>query len=310
MKTFVALAALLMAVSAVAAEAQPLAVRAESEVRGESVTLADVVENAPAGFSKVTLGASPRPGRSAKFSAAWVRSKAAAVSEGADLEIPEAVTVTRPGRELGREEVEAAVFSAIEKKYGDEYEVRIENVTLPPTMNDGELALDVKLPRGRLMTKSTICVDALIDGRVEGRALARIETRSAFAPQVVVLARPVKKGAIIRAEDLMMSNAPAKAGALTDAEAAVGRAATRTLSAGTVVTADQVVSPSLVTKGQTVRLVARVGRITATATGKALGQGAMGETVSVENSASGQVVQGIVREAGLVETLAPAAEVN
>lgn len=310
MKTLAALAAILLAASAFAAEGEPLRVRAESEVRGESVTLADVVEDAPAGFSKVVLGASPRPGRSVKFGAAWVRSKVAAVVGGPTVEVPEVVTVTRPGRELVREEVEAALFSAIGKKYGDEYEVKIESVTLPPTMNDGELALDVKLPRGRLMTKSTVCVDALIDGKVEGRALARIEARSSSAPQVVVLVKSVKKGAVIRPADVALSDAPAKTGALTEVEAAIGRAATRTLGAGTVVTADQVVTPTLVAKGQTVRLVARVGRITATATGKALGPGTMGEAVSVENSTSGQVVQGIVREAGLVETTATFAEVN
>lgn len=311
MKTLAALLiALFAATSAFAEGAEKLRVLAECEVYSDSVTLADVVENAPAGFDRVVLGASPRPGRTVKYNAEWVRAKAANVTDVAALEVPEVVLVTRPGRDLTREEVEAAVFSALEKRYGDEYEVTIESVSLPPTLNDGELALDVRLPRGKLMTKTSLPVDALVNGKVEGHALARIETRLSNAPQVVVVVNSVRRGSVIRSSDVELSSVPARKGSLTETEAAVGRAAARTLSPGTVLTADQLTEPTLVAKGQTVRLVARVGRVMATASGKALGAGALGDTVSVENATSGQVVQGVVREAGLVETIAPAMEVN
>lgn len=311
MKTLtILLASLLAATFALAETAQPLRALPEVSVRGDSVTLADVIPGGPAAFAKVLLGASPRPGGTAKFGAAFVRAKAAAQVDASGLEIPEVVVVSRPGRELTREEVEAAVVSAVEKRYGEEYELKIEQVSLPPMLNDGELALDVKLPRGNLPTKTSITVDALVDGKVEGRALARVEARHSSTPRVVVLINSIRRGAVVRPNDVELAYAPTKAGSLTDLDLAVGRAAARTLGPGTVLTADLLASPLLVTKGQTVRLVARVGRVVATSTGKALGSAALGEVVSVENSSSGQVVQGLVKEAGLVETVSHAREVN
>jgi hypothetical protein len=67
---------------------------------------------------------------------------------------------------------------------------------------------------------------------------------------------------------------------------------------------------AVVVKGDLVRVVARAGRVTVSTSGRALGAGAVGQTILVENVASKQVVQGTVRQSGLVEVATATEEVN
>lgn len=286
------------------------AVETTATVTGESVVLADLVPNAPATWSRVLIGASPRPGRTTQFSAELVRARAQAVVDPSRLELAGPVTVKRAGREITRDEIETAVGDALAKRYGDSVNVSFESVTLPTPINDGNVEFKVRLPRGNLPTRTTLWVDVEVNGQIEARASARVECRAKDAPYVVVLTRQVKRGETIRPSDLELREGEGRQGALTSIEQAVGKSAVRSMGVGSVLSEGQLIDPILVEKGQTVRLMARVGRITAIANGKSLEKGSMGDTVSVQNTSSGQVVRGVVREAGMVEALAQGAEVN
>jgi flagella basal body P-ring formation protein FlgA len=75
----------------------------------------------------------------------------------------------------------------------------------------------------------------------------------------------------------------------------------RSLSAGSQVSSFDVEEVPGVEKGQAVQLVARVGSVVATTTGRALERARIGEGVRVENVGSGRVLQGTLRETGIVE---------
>lgn len=57
----------------------------------------------------------------------------------------------------------------------------------------------------------------------------------------------------------------------------------------------------LIRRGELVTLLSRGGAIEVRAQGKALGDGALGDSIQVQNSSSGRVVGGVVRAAGQVE---------
>jgi len=81
----------------------------------------------------------------------------------------------------------------------------------------------------------------------------------------------------------------------------VGLVTTMPLRAGQIVSSRVVNVANLVTKGQTVILVARAGGINISTKGKALNSAQRGGNVRVQNKDSGRVVEGIAVDTGKVE---------
>ncbi|WP_282271891.1 flagellar basal body P-ring formation chaperone FlgA [Stenotrophomonas sp. PS02298] len=119
--------------------------------------------------------------------------------------------------------------------------------------------------------------------------------------QVLVLARGVAAGETLAAADIgsVKRDTARLAGAvLLKPEAAVGRVARRALSAGSLLSATDLVAPRTVRRGDSVALVSRRGGVEVRMAGKALGDAGEGERVSVENLSSRRVMQGIATPAG------------
>ena len=90
-------------------------------------------------------------------------------------------------------------------------------------------------------------------------------------------------------------------GTATAMESIVGRQTRRVLRAGLTMRNDDVRAPILVTKGTTVTMIFDAPGITLTATGKAMSEGGMGETVTVQNPASYRQITAIVTGPGTVK---------
>jgi len=85
---------------------------------------------------------------------------------------------------------------------------------------------------------------------------------------------------------------------LSNPEAAVGRVARRALTAGSLLSATDLVAQRVIRRGDSVALVARRGGVEVRMAGKALGDAGEGERVSVENLSSRRVMQGVATELG------------
>lgn len=130
-----------------------------------------------------------------------------------------------------------------------------------------------------------------------------IPVRVTRIADVLVLTRPVAAGtpigpdavALERRDVARLASTP-----LDRPELAVGRVARRGLPAGTVLAAADLGLATVIRRGQAVTLVARVGNLEVRASGRALGDGAPGDLLSVENPSSRRVVQGVVQADGEV----------
>jgi flagellar basal body P-ring formation protein FlgA len=78
----------------------------------------------------------------------------------------------------------------------------------------------------------------------------------------------------------------------------VGRVARRTLVAGSLLSANDLVAQRLIRRGDSVSLVSRRGGVEVRVAGKALGDAGENERVSVENLSSRKIVQGMVAASG------------
>jgi flagella basal body P-ring formation protein FlgA len=135
-----------------------------------------------------------------------------------------------------------------------------------------------------------------------------VPVRVTVEREILVAAAPLERGKVLAADDVLLTRRDAVAtpgGYLTTAEAAVGQVLRRSVPAGTVLSPALLDAPVLIRRGQTVTLEARSGPITVQMAGVARADGALGQTIGVENTSSKKVLQGIVRNEKSVEVMVP-----
>jgi flagella basal body P-ring formation protein FlgA len=106
---------------------------------------------------------------------------------------------------------------------------------------------------------------------------------------------------VIRAGDpVTLANAITEEGGSAVGDPLVGREVLRTVYTGKPITMDNTRPPVLVKRNQIVSIRYIKGPLEITATGRALGEAGVDESVTVINQQSKQTVQGIVQENGWV----------
>ena len=124
------------------------------------------------------------------------------------------------------------------------------------------------------------------------------------APSTVawpVLSRPFERGEVLTAQDFVTQQFPARSVAgLQPLEAFVGKAATRSIPAGTALRQSDVMEPQLVYRGATVKVHVRIGGIDIASSGRALSDGQRGQTVRVFSNVSSRTLDAVVEGPGVV----------
>ncbi|MBO9331389.1 flagellar basal body P-ring formation protein FlgA [Achromobacter xylosoxidans] len=121
--------------------------------------------------------------------------------------------------------------------------------------------------------------------------------------QYYVAARPIAAGQPLSPDDLASRDGDLVAlprGAITDPQAVAGMSAAYRINAGQTIRSASLRSAQSVLRGSNVRINARGNGFVVSSEGEALENAAPGSMVQVR-TANGQVVSGIVRNAGLVE---------
>ena len=120
--------------------------------------------------------------------------------------------------------------------------------------------------------------------------------------RIVVPSHDIARGETISQADLAykMAGDNVMSGTVSSMNDLIGMEARRVLHAGESVRIEDVRHPILVTKGSTVTMIFEAPGITLTAMGRAMSEGGMGETVTVQNPASFRQVSAVVTAPGLV----------
>ena len=124
--------------------------------------------------------------------------------------------------------------------------------------------------------------------------------------RVVVPNRDIARGETIGESDLVYGTIEANtvfSGIATSADQLRGMEARRLLHAGEVVRTDDVRHPVVVAKGAIVTMTFEAPGIVLTASGRALSEGGVGDTVTVQNPASFRQISAVVTGPGTVRTL-------
>lgn len=129
-------------------------------------------------------------------------------------------------------------------------------------------------------------------------------TRAKISAKVAVAATDLPTGKTLSADDVLLErhDISGMPDSFSDLAAIQDLATRRTIRAGDVLRQNMLVAPTLVKRGDAVRIVARKDQIEVSMAGEALDGGGRGATVRVKN-ASGVVIRARVAEQGQVEPL-------
>jgi len=118
--------------------------------------------------------------------------------------------------------------------------------------------------------------------------------------EVIVPARTIRAREIISAQDLIRKSAVVS-GALSDLAEIIGQEARVVLYAGRPIRPGDIGSPAIISRNDMVKLIFLRGPLRIAAEGRALGRGAVGETIQAMNLASRMTVSGTVTADGSIE---------
>ena len=172
---------------------------------------------------------------------------------------------------------------------------KIDASRLPPCT-----AFEAYTPPGaRMMGKTSVGVRCL--GPNIWNVLVPVEI--SVTGTYVTTARSILAGHTIQASDLHVLSGDVSSlptGIIADPASAIGKTLRNSLAAGQLLRSDQLVSPTVIRQGQTVRVVSIGSGFSVSAEGKAISNAADGQIVQVRMN-SGQTISGVARPDGSVE---------
>ncbi|MBK8008026.1 MAG: flagellar basal body P-ring formation protein FlgA [Rhizobiales bacterium] len=306
-KAIVLLCAVASPFAAFAQSATP-ALKAEVTITGDFVRIGDILDNAGARASQPIFRA-PELGGHGTIQVHRVmealRAHGVIVVDTRNLT---EVLVSRASRSVTLSDLGRAIAEAAAKRY-EVANASDLSVTFDRTMNPLQVEPDnAEAPRvvSIVVDQRNNRFEALIDmpGSIAlRRAPARFTGSLVETIEVVTLARPIPRGETIRESDIVVERlirADVQTDALTRTELVVNQAARRALRSGQTLRAADLMKPQIISRDDAVTIVFQTKAITLTLRGKAMGNGAEGETISVLNPQSKRLVQGVVTAPGVV----------
>jgi flagella basal body P-ring formation protein FlgA len=313
MKRFILSVGILAALTAAAfaQDATPHAVlKAKVVVTSDLVRIGDVVDNAGI-IAKVPIFRAPDLGMTGTVPAEAV---AEAVRQykliGLDTNGINEVTVTRAARMIPAKAVEDEVARALSDQYqlGPAKDLMVTfDRTLRAMYVSPSAMGEPRVSRISYDNRSNR-FDAEIDlpTGADSRGTLRLGGQAVPTVQVVVMARTVERGALLKDADLDIERKPrVEVGrdAITDRDHVIGLAARESLPAGRPLRPSDLTRPELVQRNDMVILSFDMPGLSLTVRGKATEGGAQGDTISVLNEQSKRLLQGVVVGPGRVAVI-------
>ena len=302
MRTLMAIAALTVTLAAASADAAQT--RDVVTVKGDFVRLGDLFEGIGEKAS-VAIAHAPAPGGRAVYNA--TRLASFAYSHGIAWRPAsrfDRVIVKRASQIISREEIHAALRSELEKRgiaKGSEVEFTNRRtlvhlpIGVPATLAVQNLSYERRTGRFTATVTAPANHPSATSLVVTGRVYKVIE--------VPVLNRRVPKGETITTDDIDWIRLPAsqvRRNIIVDENRLIGKTPRRGLRAGQPIRNGDVRAPVVVAKGSLVTMILKTRNMILTSKGRAIENGALGDTVKIMNTQSKTVVEAVVAGANRV----------
>ncbi|MGI9412857.1 MAG: flagellar basal body P-ring formation chaperone FlgA [Hyphomicrobiales bacterium] len=304
-------AAFSMALAAdLSAEMRP-ELRSNIEVSGDYVRLGDLFENAGTS-ADTTVFRAPAPGRSGSISAR--RLVQAAESNGLQWDNPNGVRdvlIMRRGILISSDEIRELIGKELAERLstrGTDVTVQIQFAgKAKPLYVPADKMPEAEVTEIRFSRRSGRF--AAVVSAPAGDPAARRYTyagRAVEAREIAVPVRTIRRGSVIRAEDVALRAVPTRridSSTVEDTAGLVGMATKRTLRTDQPVRARDLERPKIIAKNAAVTVRYQAPGLMLTMRGKALQAGALGDLIEILNVQSKRTIQGKVIGPNLVSSI-------
>lgn len=314
------LAAVALAVTAVPASAaerkgaeiaQPVALKTDIVVEGDTVTLGDLFSGVDS-KAATPIARSPKPGEQVRLPADWLARVARAYAiEWTPLSNMQEATLRRAAQHVNGQQIADAIGARIRQRGADatttvQLDTPAMRLTLPVTapleVEIAALRYDAETGRFTANVMAPSAARPYASATVSGRAVKMVE--------VPVLKRRISRGEIVSKQDVIwatMEGDRLNRNHLLDPNRIVGKSARRGVQPETPLRETDLEAPVLVAKNSLVTLLLETNQMRLTAQGRAMQDGAVNEVIRVMNTKSNTTVTGLVTADGVV-SVSPNAE--
>lgn len=300
----VCLGVMLILAGARAALASAVTLRSASTVEADVIRLGDIFDGLSAHQDRV-LGIAPRPGQDMVLNAHTLMRIAIALDlpwrprDGAEQTVIRRAAAIVPSGDIRGAIEKGLRAQGMEGAYDLEFSAPLDDIALPAgspqTIELVSLRIDPEKDRFNAEVAAPSAADPVRRASLSGQINRIVE--------VPILSRDLRNGDVIGSADVAFLEVSARdvdKDYLLRAEDLVGMTPRRVILSGKPVRAADVQSPRLVSRNGKVLITFRKGPMTLTAEGRALQDGAKGESVRVVNAASSRTIEGVVSGAGEV----------
>lgn len=298
---------LTLATAAVAQSATP-ALKAEATVAGDLVRIGDILDNAGTKAS-LPIFKAPELGSSGTIQVHRVMEalRAHGIIVFDTRNITE-VLVSRASRSVTLSDLGRAIAEAAAKRYeianasdlSVSFDRHLNPLQVEPDVTDAPRIVSVSVDQRNNRFEAIVDMPGSL---VLRRNPARLTGTLVETTEVVTLARTIARGETIRESDIIVERLP-RADVVNEAlsrpELVVNQAARRALRTGQALRAADLMKPQIISRDDAVTIIFKTRTITLTMRGKALSNGAEGETITVLNPHSKRLVQATVTAPGVV----------
>ena len=289
---------------ALGSAADAATLKPQSRISGDQIRLGDLFDGLGEEANNVVAPA-PAPGGQAVFDAPSL----ARIAQAFHLDwnpagMEQRLTMQRSSIDIDASQVAQLLREALKNTGAPAgLEITVDNRALMvrlPSEGSGAVSianLQYDSARGR------VTADLLAPGTNGGTQRIPVSARAVDLVEVPVLVRPLRAGDSITDVDIAWSKMPRErlpANAITDVAALVGQTARHALPSQQPIRGGDVRVAIMVAKGETVTILLQTPLLTASAHGRALGDGSEGETIRVVNIASNRIIDARVAGPNLV----------
>lgn len=287
----------------------PVTLRENIVVSGAYIRLGDLFANAPSDKAETAVAYAPKPGRRASFDARWLYRVARAYGlQWRPLSADLSASVTRDSIIINRDEIEDVLMAALSQfDLPQNPQIHLSNRNLmlhAPSEIMPEVTIeDVTFNARSLRFAAVVAVgergeNPLQRVRVTGQVFKMID--------VPTLSRRIPKGDVIKENDIRWVRMRAdrtQRDIITSMADLIGMAPKRHLRPDRPVRISDIQRPILVEKGSLVTIVLKKPGMMLTSRGRALQNGADGETIRITNTNTSRTIEAIVVGSSTVTVL-------
>ncbi|SCA57883.1 Flagellar basal body P-ring biosynthesis protein FlgA [Candidatus Terasakiella magnetica] len=290
-------------------ETGPIALRENIVVSGAYIRLGDLFANAPIDKAETAVAYAPKPGRRASFDARWLYRVARAYGlKWRPLSSDLRTMVTRDSIQIQKDEIIDALMASLnDYDLPSNPHIELSNKHLRIHV-PSEIMAEVSVEDVSYNRRTNRFAAMLSVGEKNMNASQRVRVTGQVHQMIEIptLARRLSKGEVIAQNDITwvkLRADRAQRGVITELQDVVGMTPKRSLRPEQPIRTMDIQRPVIVPKGSVVTIILKKPGMTLTSKGRAMENGADGDTIRINNTKTKRTIDAIVIGSSMVTVL-------